>query len=642
MRRHHSNGRAASTGLRACGFALLHARLDRRRAAQLRNPALGGGVVDCDMAERSVRSDETLSITDAGGERRVGRDLVVVIYHRDGAEIAPLGPRGVVVGREAPSDLVVPEPTLSRRHARFYVDGADVLVEDLGSRNGVAVGGERVERAKVPVGIDVGLGSTVARIEHRARRGELASGLETFDGLQVGIEREIVRARFFGETVALALLRPLERGVQVRHFLMRARALLRPIDRAALYSDDTLALLLPRVSAKQLGKLGEQLAEPIRNESRLACGLALCPDSATNAEELVAAALGALRSTTSGAPVAVARTGVDAERGAPVGAGGAMKELLAAVERVARSAAPVLLLGETGSGKEVVARALHERSGRRGRLVAVNCGAIPPQLVESTLFGHEKGAFSGADQRNKGVFEAADGGTVLLDEIGELPRAAQAALLRVLEEKRVVRVGSTEEIVVDVRVLAATHRDLEAMTAKQEFRRDLLYRLQVVELCVPPLREHREDIPRLTARFLEDAARSEGRAFSGLTDDAAAVLLQYDWPGNVRELRNVIERAAAIATTDWIDVEHLPERVRRKAARAPANAPATDDWPSLEAHLDVCERQHLIDTLRATGENQTRAAELLKISRRTLLNKLQHHGIRRGGHTVVDQTPEDG
>jgi len=202
----------------------------------------------------------------------------------------------------------------------------------------------------------------------------------------------------------------------------------------------------------------------------------------------------------------------------------------------------------TGTGKEVLARLIHEGGPRRDKpLVAVNCGAIPAELLESTLFGHERGAFTGAGQQQKGLFEAADGGTIMLDEVGELPAAAQVALLRVLEEKRVRRVGATREIEVDVRVIAATHRDLEAMVEARSFRRDLFYRLNGVDVTLPPLRARREDIAPLAERFLKKAAKANGREVRSIAPEAMVLLKEYGWPGNVRELRNAVERAVVIA-----------------------------------------------------------------------------------------------
>jgi len=306
----------------------------------------------------------------------------------------------------------------------------------------------------------------------------------------------------------------------------------------------------------------------------------------------------------------------------------------------------VLLSGETGSGKEVVARAIHEGGPRASKpLICVNCGGIPAQLVESTLFGHEAGAFTGAGARAKGVFEAADGGTVLLDEIGELPAPAQAALLRVLESRRFSRVGSTEEIEVDVRILAATHRDLEERCRDGRFREDLLYRLNARTLTTPPLRDRPEEIPSLAARFIEQANSDNGCAVVGLDSDALELLARYPWPGNVRELRNAMARAVVIAEGDRIGPADLPERVRGTSLEPAgtdaealfAGLPAPGEVQDLKEELARFEADLILQALEASQGDRTRAAERLGLPVRTLAYKMKAHGIRK---TAYDQEGE--
>ncbi|MFT3772716.1 MAG: sigma 54-interacting transcriptional regulator [Minicystis sp.] len=447
--------------------------------------------------------------------RRAARRLSLLVYHPAGIEAAVLEPGSpIVVGRHSPEGLSIPDASLSRTHARFTLQDDDrVLVEDLGSTNGVWVGEVRVPRAEIKPGDDVVLGKVLACVR------------------------------------SLGAADPGERPVQ-------------------------------RVS--------------------------------TAADR---------------APIAVAP---------------AMREALALADRVAGSAVPVIVHGETGSGKEVVARWLHERGPRRERpLVSVNCAAIPAQLVESTLFGHEKGAFTGAGQRQKGVFEEADGGTVFLDEIGELPAAAQAALLRVLETRRFARVGSVKEISADVRVVAATHRDLEAMCEKGTFRADLYYRLNTVVLTVPPLRARTEDIEPLAQRFLKDASGGRPLRFSA---EALAAIMAHAWPGNVRELRNAVERAAVITQGDTIDLADLPATLRGAAATTtlppPAPLPRLSDPPTtlppeapasgdLRALVQAYETRILVETLESTGWNQSEAARRLGMPIRTLSNKVKALGLKR-------------
>ncbi len=314
-----------------------------------------------------------------------------------------------------------------------------------------------------------------------------------------------------------------------------------------------------------------------------------------------------------------------------IGRSEAMRTLFTLLRRVAPTDSTVLVVGETGTGKELVARALHALSPRAaGPFVAVNCGALAPELVESELFGHEKGAFTGAVARRAGAFEAASGGTLFLDEVGELPPVLQPKLLRVLEARAVVRVGASFEVPVDVRVVAATHRDLEAEVRLGRFREDLFYRLHVVPLSVPPLRERIEDLPLLAAHLLERLAGAGRRLQLGPA--ALARLAAHDWPGNVRELRNVLERAALLAADPVIEPEHLSfARIGRPApGSAPAPGPAGGGASGGAARrIDEVEREAILAALEATGWNKRAAARELGIAKSTLHEKLRKWGLTR-------------
>jgi two-component system nitrogen regulation response regulator GlnG len=327
--------------------------------------------------------------------------------------------------------------------------------------------------------------------------------------------------------------------------------------------------------------------------------------------------------------------------GGIVGAGPAMQQIFKAVARVAGTDLTVLLRGESGTGKELIARAIHENSRRRGRpFVPVNCAAIPRELLESELFGHERGAFTGAVGARRGRFEQAEGGTLFLDEIGDMDPALQTKLLRVLQDRRIERVGGEGGHPVDVRIVAATNQDLEAAVARRAFREDLFYRLNVVTILLPPLRDRREDIPALAAHFLAAFAAEQHGPARRLSPEALERLLRARWPGNVRELENVVKRAAALAPTALILPDHLPDGLGLSPAEAAA-PPFPLDWlraelartegrldGRLHAHVLACVERPLLElVLRRTGGNQLRAAEILGINRNTLRKRIRELGV---------------
>ena len=317
--------------------------------------------------------------------------------------------------------------------------------------------------------------------------------------------------------------------------------------------------------------------------------------------------------------------------GALVGSSRAMREIFGLIEQIAPSNVPVLITGESGTGKELVARTLHDLSPRKARpFVAVNCAAIPETLIESEIFGHEKGAFTGAAERRAGCFELANGGTLLLDEIGEMPLATQAKLLRVLEERKLRRLGARTEQDVDVRVLAATNRDPKDAVEKGHLRADLFYRLNVFNIHMPPLREHLEDLPAMAEAMLEQMNQKHDRKVAGVAPSMLDRLLAWKWPGNARELRNIIERAVILCPDGSpLDAGHLVKGFGRELGHAPV---ATSD-AVIPVHVgttvDEAERLLILRTLEATGQNKTRAAEILGVSLKTLHNKLKEYSRDR-------------
>jgi two-component system response regulator PilR (NtrC family) len=334
-----------------------------------------------------------------------------------------------------------------------------------------------------------------------------------------------------------------------------------------------------------------------------------------------------------------ARFNAEEEARELLGKSEAMRRVLDVIERIASTRATVLITGESGTGKERVARALHQRSERAAApFLVVNCGALPENLMESELFGHEKGAFTGAQSKRQGLFRDANGGTVLLDEIGELPQTLQVKLLRTLQERSVRPVGASEEVPVDVRVLAATNRDVEADVAAGRFRQDLYYRLNVIRLNLPPLRERREDIPLIADRFLVRFAREMGKDVAGFTPDALRAIERYGYPGNVRELENLIERAVALAGARVIGTGDLPEAVSgRLGAPEEHLLVLGPDGCDLDAVLNEAERRLLIAALDRTGGVRKAAAKVLGVTFRSLRYRLQKHGLGGG----VDAAGED-
>jgi DNA-binding NtrC family response regulator len=319
-----------------------------------------------------------------------------------------------------------------------------------------------------------------------------------------------------------------------------------------------------------------------------------------------------------------------------IGSGPAMSRVFELVKKVAPANASVVITGESGTGKEVVARAIHSLSPRTEKpFLALNCSAIPSTLIESELFGYERGAFTGADQRRLGNFELAHGGTLFLDEIGELPIEVQGKFLRVLEDRKVRRLGGKSDVDVDVRVICATNRDLKEEIRKTRFREDLFFRLNVFNIHLPPLRERREDVPLLVQLFTEKFARETGKHVQGVAPPAMEVLQSYAWPGNIRELRNTVERAMILVDGDLITEEHLPPDMRPSrpetaTLRVPIGVPLKD-----------VEKEYILATLQRNGGNKARTAEVLRISEKTLYNKLNRYAASARARASGAPEPED-
>src|SRR5919206_3991470 len=335
-----------------------------------------------------------------------------------------------------------------------------------------------------------------------------------------------------------------------------------------------------------------------------------------------------------------------------IGRSARMLALYQMIETVAQVQSTVLVTGESGTGKELVARAIHDLSPRAEKpFVSVNCGAFTETLLESELFGYVKGSFTGANANRKGLFEAANSGTIFLDEIGEMSPAMQVKLLRVLQERKVRPVGATDETIVDTRVIAATNRDLASMVTAGTFREDLYYRISVIPIELPPLRERAEDISELATHFIQKFCAPTGRTLT-ISEGAMRLLERYSWPGNVRELEHTIERAVALENTNSIEPERLPEKISNYNPFRVAEAMEfPEEGINLTAHLDQLEKTYVLEALRRTNGNQTNAAELLRMSVRSLRHLLDKHGIRgltaqmrderRGGESIPRRRADD-
>lgn len=615
--------------------------------------------------------------------RSLRLNAVLLVYHRNGVEMARLSPgMSVVVGREPPANIVIQDGNLSRRHASFLMENGEVIVQDLGSKNGVRVAGQRVERSVIRPGDEVLLGALTVSI-HLTMGNETPSfDLESHDAFRTALDFETVRAKFFGQTFAVVTVRALRHPKShLQHWCPRLRSHLRPVDRVALYCPESLEILMPEIKPEKLDEVVRVLVTPQDGEAVLVAGVAMFPGMAISADKLLAESRNAAQSATADAPVQIANAETSTtwlanapydEESLFTAASPPMRSVVQTATRVAKATIPVLLHGETGTGKEVLSRLIHEHGPRRTKpLICINCAAIPANLIESTLFGHEKGSFTGANQSQKGVFEAADGGTLLLDEVGELTPATQAALLRVLDSKRFTRIGSTKEVDVDVRIIAATHRDLEAMCDAGTFRQDLYFRLSTMTIIIPPLRNRREDIAPLVGRFLKQASKVNDLRIRGISREAMDLLERYAWPGNIRELRNAIDRAVVIAEGDTVTARDLPDRIRvlkvpaapaaappqrvvesREVAAMPEAPPAPAKEPpaeemgkgqaeSLKERLENAEAQFILEALRASGWNQTEAAKQLNMPLRTLQYKIKAFGITKIGYKLGESKPGD-
>ncbi len=521
----------------------------------------------------------------------------------------------VTFGRSRGSTFMLDHEKVSRTHARVRRTGDHIEIEDLKSRNGVRVNGVKVEGPhRVAHGDEVAIGPIIALVNITSGLPRSTAVVDSGAG-EARLRAEVDRAVRYHRCCTLALIRIANDAV-----IDQLAASLRPMDLVAEDAGDDYLVILPELGRAEGTKAIERLVEQARGTGTAALfSVALAPEDGTTVETLI----GHLR-TVIRIGRAPERSSVPVNEGGPVVIDTTMQRVYTLVDRIASSHMTVLVLGETGVGKELVAEALHRRSSRKDQpLIKLNCAALPETLLESELFGHERGAFTGADKRKIGFFEAAGGGTLFLDEVGEMPLALQAKLLRVLERKMITRVGGTAEVAVDARLVCATHRDLEGEVRLGRFRQDLLFRVGGFTLVVPPLRDRPAEIVPLAEHFISTSAREQGRSTPTLTAAARDAIASYAWPGNIRELKNAIERAL-ILCSDGIDLIDLPEKLRDAGQRVRPVAPSAD----VRGQLAEVERAAIVAALEAEADNQTRAARRLGLSRRALIYKMEKYGLK--------------
>jgi DNA-binding NtrC family response regulator len=570
--------------------------------------------------------EPTLSVL--SGPSAEGARLLII----DGASSQIIGLPGagtVTIGRAPECEVRLSDAACSRRHAWLHVEDGALTLEDLGSHNGTRVNGQRVTGRYSLTSDDViGIGpiKLVIYAQHRARRAVLLEPA----ALRGRLVQEVERAVSYERPLCIAVIAA---DAGARLVASAVIDTLRVVDVIGVLDDHHLVVLMPELGPEAARAASERFLGAI-DRNQVAVGLAVCPDDACTSEALIAAARGAAARGGGGvhdAAECVQR--VELAGSTALVADAAMIQIYDLLRRLAASDLSILISGETGVGKENVAQALHQWSPRAGQpFVAINCASLPEALVESELFGHERGAFTNAVSTKVGHLETADGGTVFFDEIGELPLAAQAKLLRALEARRIMRIGGRKEQAIDVRVVAATNRKLEVEVKEGRFREDLFFRLTAAKVVIPPLRERPRELALLARYFLERACSAADRVAPELSSATLAALARHRWSGNVRELKNEMEYVAATAGELVVEPWHLSERIA--AAPGPTVVPRTvrpaEREPRFRAigdELRDLERRRMREALAAAGGVQKRAAELIDMPLRTFTMKYKQYGL---------------
>ncbi|MDQ3299953.1 MAG: sigma 54-dependent Fis family transcriptional regulator [Myxococcota bacterium] len=557
----------------------------------------------------------------------------LLVLENDSSSIFQLPRSGdVVIGRAPDVELKLTHASVSRRHATIRIDGGVMRIADLDSHNGTRVNGEPVAESRALASGDVASVGDVVLVVNVSHPNAPARSAYGEAGWRRRLIEELERAITFRRE--LAVIAVIATGVPSAVL----GSALRLIDVVGQTDDGQPLLLLPEADRAAARAIAMRVLEIAPHA---ALGLAVCPVDACDADAILLAARSAARGAKPGtiAEPSEAITRLELGPRHVFLADPAMTRVFGLLERLASSQLPVLVTGETGVGKENAAYAVHHWSKRQGPFVAVNCASIAPEsLVESELFGHDKGAFTGATAAKAGLFESAAGGTVFLDEVGELPLAIQAKLLRALETQRITRLGESRERAIDVRLVAATNRTLEHEVEAGRFRQDLYFRLGGATVILPPLRDRKTEIPILAREFLGQGTTRAGRAPMTITPAAMQVLLTHTWPGNVRELRNTMEYVVAAAPDELVEPSDLPERLGGTATVVAAttgptpviDAAAQRDPASFRAiaeELRELERRRMSEALVASGGVKTRAAQLIDMPIRTFTLKLKQYKL---------------
>ncbi len=565
--------------------------------------------------------------------RRTGGEQTFLLILLDGQFVTrPLPSIGeVIVGRSDECDLTIAHPSISRRHIRLRL-GEKIQIEDLGSSNGTTVQGQPLmpkQSHTIATNESFALGDVTVVVQRRAALAR-ARRLWNHDYFEGRLQEECALAERRGSTFTLMSLSVENRGLDPDNFYAPLGDVLREVDVVGVYGPGQLEIILVDTEDEEADLIKWRLKTSFKSQGfDVAISRAQFGKDGRDADKLLAKALN-LEPSFSGAAEGI------------VVQDPSMKNLHDLAARVAVGSINVLVLGETGVGKQVVAETIHRRSKRVDKpFLQLNCSALSEHLLESELFGHEKGAFTGAVQTKEGLLETANGGSVFLDEIGDMALPLQAKLLRVIENQEVLRVGGLKPRTIDVRFIAATNRDLEADVALGKFRQDLLFRINGVTLEVPPLRERKVELIHLAHAFLDAQAKKNGTRKLEMSPAAVELLEGYRWPGNIRELRNVIERAMLLAGDEEIQPSHLPveKMTATYTASFAAVAPPPDVVPRVtpgkgaprlafgETHEE--KKQRVLDVLAECGGNNTEAAKALGVSRRTLGKWLVAYGIPR-------------